>query len=430
MSDARAAFRGFVSPAQIATSEASDGATAGLRALPPVARCYVTAVMVLGFFALMVSAAHVPDQNAALSALFLVLSVFASLAKIDLRVPRSMSTLTVAYVVDYMALLVVGPHVAALTAAVGAWSQCTFRRRHANPTHQTMFSMASLALAVYSAGAASAWLTPGPGGTAVVTELQSVLVGATMLFGVNTGLIAGAIAVSTGQSVVFVWKQHFVSTWPGFLLGALCAAGGAAGIAQSGLLVIPIVAVPAVFTYFNFRSQMARAADSVSDPLTGLANLRFLHSQGAYELTRARRRNSTLVVCVLDLDGFKAINDQLGHHAGDQVLKRVAERLDAAVSAQGICARSGGDEFAMLLPDRDVDDVQPIVDRVHAAVAGLEPAAGVRPALGVSIGVAQFPRDGATLDELLRRADERMYQSKAARSTNEPRTTDRRRAVH
>lgn len=382
----------------------------------------MAAVIVLGFLALVVSATHVPNQDAELCALFLVLSVFASLAKIDLRVPRSMSTLTVAYVVDYMALLVVGPHVAALTAAVGAWSQCTLLRRHANPTHQTMFSMASLALAVYSAAAASAWLAPGPGGTAIVTEVQSVLAGATMLFGVNTGLIAGAIALSTGQSVIFVWRQHFVSTWPGFVLGALLASGGAAGIARSGLWVIPIVAVPAVLTYFNFRSQMARTADSVSDPLTGLANVRFLHSQGAYELTRARRRNSTLVVCVLDLDGFKAINDQFGHHAGDQVLKRVAERLDAAAGAQGICARSGGDEFAILLPDRDVDDVQPIVDRVQAAVALPEPAAGVRPALGVSIGLAQFPRDGATLDELLRRADERMYQSKAARSANEGRT--------
>jgi diguanylate cyclase (GGDEF)-like protein len=419
-----------VSPPQAATSK-TPHAPAGLRGLPLVGRWYVGGVIVVGLCALVVSAVHIPEQNAALCALFLVLSVFASLAKIDLRVPRSMSTLTVAYVVDYMALLVVGPHVAALTAAVGAWSQCTFRRRHPNPVHQTMFSMASLALAVYSAGAASAWLTPGPGGTVIVTELQSVLVGATMLFGVNTGLIAGAIALSTGQSVVFVWKQHFVSTWPGFLLGALFAAGGAAGIARSGLLVIPIVAVPAVFTYFNFRNQMTRAADSVSDPLTGLANLRYLHSQGAYELARARRRNSTVVVCVLDLDGFKAINDQLGHHAGDQVLKRVAQRLDAAVSSHGICARSGGDEFAMLLPDRDVDDVRPVVDRVHAAVAELDPATGGRGALGVSIGVAQFPRDGSTLDELLRRADERMYQSKAARCTVERRAgADRRTAIH
>jgi diguanylate cyclase (GGDEF)-like protein len=407
-----------------------DAHAAGFRALPPLARWYVAAVIAIGFFALAVSAAHVPEQQATLFALFLLLSGFASLAKIDIRVPRRVSTLTVAYVVDYMALLVIGPHAAALTAAAGAWTQCTLRRRHANPTHQTMFSMASLALAVQSAGAASAWLRLGPGSTAMVTELQSVLVGATVLFAVNTWLIAGAVAISTGQSAAFVWKQHFVSTWPGFLLGALFAAGGAAGIARSGLLVIPIVAVPAVFTYFNFRSQMARAADSVSDPLTGLANLRFLHSQGAYELTRARRRNSTLVVCVLDLDGFKAVNDQLGHHAGDYVLKCVAERLDAAVGAQGICARSGGDEFAMVLPDRDLEDVQPIVDRVHAAVAALEPAAGARPALGISIGVAQFPRDGATLDELLRRADERMYQRKAARCTTERPTRGDHGAIH
>jgi diguanylate cyclase len=113
------------------------------------------------------------------------------------------------------------------------------------------------------------------------------------------------------------------------------------------------------------------------------------------------------------------------------VLKGVAERLGAAVGSQGICARSGGDEFVMLLPDRHADDVQPLVDRIHAAVAGVELALGARPALGVSIGVAEFPRDGATLDELLRHADERMYQSKAVRRTVERRGgVDRRRSTH
>jgi two-component system, cell cycle response regulator len=85
----------------------------------------------------------------------------------------------------------------------------------------------------------------------------------------------------------------------------------------------------------------------------------------------------------------------------------------------------------MLLPDSNVDAVQTIVDRVQAAVAGLELPAGPTSALGVSIGVGEFPRDGTTLDELLRRADERMYESKAARGTLDRRSgPDRRRAVH
>jgi diguanylate cyclase (GGDEF)-like protein len=398
-----------------------DAPGTGLGALPPIARWYVASVIVLGFFALLVSAAYVPQQNAALCALFLILSAFVSLAKIELRVPRSMSTLTFAYVANYMALLVVGPHVAALTAAAGAWSQCTFRRRHANPAHQTMFSMATLALAVYSAGAASAWFAPDPAGTSMLAELQSVVAGATVFFGVNSWLIAGAIAATTGQSVVFVWTQHFVASWPGFLLGAFFAAAGAAGIARSGLWIIPIAGVAAAFTSLNLRRQATRAADPVSDPLTGLANLGFLHSQAAFELTRARRRNSTLVLCVLDLDGFRAINEQLGHDTGDRALRRLAEQLNAAGGAQGICARAGGDEFAMLLPDRNAEDVRLIAGRVRAAVAWLELAAGPRSALAIGVGVAEFPRDGATLDELLCRADERLYQSKAARRPSEPR---------
>src|SRR5687768_16755178 len=176
----------------------------GLTSLPRAAQWYVCSVIGLGFLALAVSATHLPEQNAALCAVFLLLSALASLAKIELRVPRSVSTLTIGYVVDYMALLVIGPHAAALTAAVGGWSQCTFRSRLPNPAHRTLFSMASLPLAVYSAGAALSWLGLNQGSTAMVTELQSVLVGATVFFAINTGLIAGAIAVATGQSFVFV----------------------------------------------------------------------------------------------------------------------------------------------------------------------------------------------------------------------------------
>jgi diguanylate cyclase (GGDEF)-like protein len=381
-----------------------------------MARWYVTGVIVLGFLALLVSAVHVPEQNPALCALFLVLAAFVSLAKVELRVPRSMSTLTVTYVVDYLALLVVGPHVAALTAAVGAWSQCTLRRRHANPTHQTMFSMAALALAVYAAGAASAWFGPGSDS---LTELQSVVVGATVLFGVNSWLIAGAIAVTTGQSAFYVWTHHFVPTWPGFLLGAFVAAGGAAGIARSGLWIIPIMVVAAALTCLKLRTQAARA-EPVSDPLSGLAELGLLHSQGAHEITRARRQNSALVVCALAVDGLRAITDRAPrHHGGEHALSRLIQQLNAAGGAYGICASSEGDEFAMLLPDHHAADVRPIVDGVRAAVAGLEKAGGAPSALGISVGVAEFPRDGVTVDELLRRAAERMYQNKAARCTME-----------
>jgi diguanylate cyclase (GGDEF)-like protein/PAS domain S-box-containing protein len=148
------------------------------------------------------------------------------------------------------------------------------------------------------------------------------------------------------------------------------------------------------------------------DPLTGLANRRALERTLEAALARAASRGRSVGVLMLDLDGFKAVNDRHGHAAGDEVLREVARRLRRSVRERDVVARLGGDEFVVVLTD--LGAVPDSVDRVEAALA--EPFPGVDAALRAAVGVAMFPADGPTVAELLAAADRQMYAAKANRT--------------
>ncbi|WP_051324214.1 sensor domain-containing diguanylate cyclase [Candidatus Solirubrobacter pratensis] len=155
-----------------------------------------------------------------------------------------------------------------------------------------------------------------------------------------------------------------------------------------------------------------------TDPLTGLANRRALERTLISALARAAARGRTAAVLMLDLDGFKAINDSLGHAAGDAALREVGRRLRRCVRERDLVARLGGDEFVVLLTDVGghsgaAAEACERVDAVLAEPIALEHAE-VR--LGAAIGVATFPGDGADAPALLAHADRAMYAAKAARN--------------
>jgi diguanylate cyclase (GGDEF)-like protein/PAS domain S-box-containing protein len=154
-----------------------------------------------------------------------------------------------------------------------------------------------------------------------------------------------------------------------------------------------------------------------TDPLTGLANRRALERTLASALARAGVRGRTAAVLMLDLDGFKAINDRHGHAAGDAALREVARRLRRCVRERDLVARLGGDEFVVLLTDVGGSSgaAAEACARVNAALA--EPVALERAEvpLGAAIGVATFPADGADAPALLAHADRAMYAAKGAK---------------
>ncbi|MBJ7328486.1 MAG: GGDEF domain-containing protein [Solirubrobacteraceae bacterium] len=145
------------------------------------------------------------------------------------------------------------------------------------------------------------------------------------------------------------------------------------------------------------------------DPLTGVGNRRLLHERLDYELARHQRTGRRLALFVLDLNDFKAINDTLGHAAGDEVLCAAAAALRGAVRRQDTVARQGGDEFCILAPETGPEDAARIVRNVREALGGVD--AGERGLAG-AIGFAVFPDDGTEQDALVEVADQRQRADK------------------
>ncbi|MBF6351640.1 diguanylate cyclase [Nocardia flavorosea] len=164
--------------------------------------------------------------------------------------------------------------------------------------------------------------------------------------------------------------------------------------------------------YLAGRRQLEYQA--THDPLTGLANRSLILSQlsGALAASGAHRRVST--VMFIDLDGFKSINDTMGHAIGDTVLRIVAHRLQRALRAEDLVGRLGGDEFLVLLAGRPGDgELEPLVQRLRAAMAEPIVARGHRIAVNASIGVTTLePGDTRTPEAVLHDADIAMYEAK------------------
>jgi diguanylate cyclase (GGDEF)-like protein/putative nucleotidyltransferase with HDIG domain len=157
--------------------------------------------------------------------------------------------------------------------------------------------------------------------------------------------------------------------------------------------------------------------DSLTDPLTGLPNTRFMFMHLTRELARAERLKSEVALLVMDLDKFKDINDGHGHHIGDRALREIAKVLRAGIRPYDICVRYAGDEFIVVLSGCGQDEaerkrleLQRAVDAVH-----FEARPGRRIPLGISVGAAIFPHDGDTYESLLATADSRMYRDKTRR---------------
>lgn len=153
--------------------------------------------------------------------------------------------------------------------------------------------------------------------------------------------------------------------------------------------------------------------ESKHDSLTDLPNRSYFRQTLDYMLAVAKRERLRTAVLYLDLDGFKAINDEMGHDKGDVALVEVANTLRELMRESDFVARLGGDEFAILVPTAD-GDLIPMCQRIQAAIQALTPPALEGRRLGASVGVAMYPQDGDTADRLLEVADQRMFERKRA----------------
>jgi diguanylate cyclase (GGDEF)-like protein len=154
---------------------------------------------------------------------------------------------------------------------------------------------------------------------------------------------------------------------------------------------------------------------ALHDSLTGLPNRQLLMDRLSLAIAHARRNKSTMAVMYLDLDGFKQINDTLGHDAGDSLLRMVADRLVAAVRQEDTVARLGGDEFVIALWELShADDVARLVSKVIRAVSQRYSIQGRDVSVTASVGVGIYPAHGEALETLMKNADLALYEAKHA----------------
>ncbi|TFV44200.1 bifunctional diguanylate cyclase/phosphodiesterase [Blastococcus sp. TF02A-35] len=217
--------------------------------------------------------------------------------------------------------------------------------------------------------------------------------------GVRTGWRHIAIPLGLNVAGIAVLMAHTAATAP---IAAWCAAG-----------CISATLVRSIVSFRELRHFHAVRAEARTDELTGLPNRRALLGHAGTVVAAATTRRPVGLL-LLDLDGFKEVNDGLGHAAGDELLRQIGPRLAAELGPVDMLARLGGDEFAVLVPDADVDRAHELARRLHARLREPFTVEGQRLHVGASIGVATAPVPAAGVQELLRCADVAMYAAKAA----------------
>ncbi|HTD02586.1 putative bifunctional diguanylate cyclase/phosphodiesterase [Undibacterium sp.] len=247
----------------------------------------------------------------------------------------------------------------------------------------------------------------------------------------NVRLARAGAAVVMGVAIVGMHYTGMAAA--NFPVGSICRAA-VEGVGPGWMSIVVFVVTLAVLTIAlltsvldaRLESQTARLAQSLAaanmelsqqalqDNLTKLPNRTLLEDRLDQVIYKASRSHTRFALMFLDLDGFKAINDSLGHHIGDLLLIEVAQRLRNTLRAQDTVARLGGDEFVVLLEVTDPEDAAPVADKLVTVIGQAFRIQQYDLAVSASIGIAIYPEDGRTRHDLLINADAAMYHTKGA----------------
>jgi diguanylate cyclase (GGDEF)-like protein len=196
-------------------------------------------------------------------------------------------------------------------------------------------------------------------------------------------------------------------------------------LGRSSLVACALLTLTVGALYRATETALNQRHEATHDPLTSLANRRSFHDQAAVAIAVASRRQHTLFVLQLSIDGFKSINDRLGRAVGDDVLQKVAERLQDDRRAGDLVARLEANDFAILLPGPcSADEARAVADRIIERLRAPLELAGVPLKTSVSIGMVEFPNHGEDIDTLLSKADMALYRAKKANKGPELYTDD------
>jgi diguanylate cyclase (GGDEF)-like protein len=377
-------------------------------------RLYVLVVVLAGLSVLAGCAAGLdwpalPHVSAALWVVFALLLV-GELRPLFTAGSADSNGLLVTSAVIFAVLLGFGVEAAVLMQAVVTTVVDTVRRKAA---WRTAFNVAQYSLTWAAAGGVLALLGHSASLSAQAPlqsgHLLAAVAGGVTSFAVNQALVSRAVSFKTGQPLREELLGHV--GYEALTNGALLALAPLILIAmERGVAFVPLLLPPLYAVYRVAGVALEREREALSDALTGLPNRKLLGERTTSALHGA---DGCVALVLFDLDRFKEVNDTLGHHVGDELLKVVAGRLAEAVREGDTVARLGGDEFAMLLPGvRDVAAAHAAATRMAAVIAEPIVLEGVLVDVGVSVGVAVSPEHGGELELLLRRADVAMYLAK------------------
>ncbi|MBK3736610.1 PAS domain S-box-containing protein/diguanylate cyclase (GGDEF)-like protein [Azospirillum brasilense] len=202
--------------------------------------------------------------------------------------------------------------------------------------------------------------------------------------------------------------------------GVMVSTDGERTCVQVSMSPLPWDGLPVIYVLINDVTALKESEErlrrlSITDPLTGVSNRRHFVEAAEQELTRARRHGRPVTLLMLDLDHFKSINDTHGHAVGDEALRTFTAAGRALLRENDLLGRTGGEEFAILLPDTDVAGARMVAERIRRRTAELAVPSGDQAVrFTVSIGVACCAAGTRDVDAMLSSADEALYRAKAA----------------
>ena len=249
---------------------------------------------------------------------------------------------------------------------------------------------------------------PGHGGLVGIADELSGEVNLTLLYLLPIWFAAwflgaaGGLAIALASAIAW-WAAGVATRW---YYGPRLAVQIFNVAAQLALFAAVAVVLANLRQRGNRASAFAR-----TDSLTGLLNRRGFLEVARREIARSARSGRPLTVALVDVDGFKEVNDARGQDAGDHLLGGMGTALRSAMRAVDVSARLGGDEFAILLPDADLSSIESVLDRLRLVL--MQAAAEKGAPVTVSLGAATFQRPPASLDEMLRAAGRMLEDAKA-----------------
>jgi diguanylate cyclase (GGDEF)-like protein len=253
-------------------------------------------------------------------------------------------------------------------------------------------------------------------GSIAVTQAIGVMIAGAVVFVTNGMLTCIVLSLYHRTSLRSMLGRDFVLSVSAD--GALLALSPIFVIViSSSLLLVPLLGITAFLVYRSTQQALQRAHEASHDSLTKLLNRRAFHNHVEAFLASQGDASARGAIVLLDLDGFKDVNDRLGHDIGDRLLCGVATQITSAAPRGSVVARLGGDEFALLVPDAgDDDEAAAMAEHLRRRITRPIDIDGFPLQVGASVGVAFAPLHGRTAGDLLSAADIAMYRSKHYRS--------------